>query len=98
MTTTSPRPSRPWGALGAGTAAVAACAVCCAGPVLAVLGGIGITSAIGAMWMPALAVAAGLGVLVLRRRRRTASCRTGPVPADLGMPFVLVLALSRVRE
>ncbi|MYS95939.1 hypothetical protein GTY58_01190 [Streptomyces sp. SID5469] len=63
--------------------------MCCAGPILAVLGGIGVTSAIGALWMPALAVlavAAGLGVLVVRRRSRAASCRTAPAPADLGMP------------
>ncbi|MFJ9968711.1 hypothetical protein [Streptomyces avermitilis] len=89
MTASSPRPSRPWGTLGAGAAALAACAVCCAGPILAVLGGIGVTSAIGALWMPALAVlavAAGLGVLVVRRRSRAASCHTAPVPADLGMP------------
>ncbi|MEV6593145.1 hypothetical protein [Streptomyces acidicola] len=51
MTTTPPssRPSRPWSAFGAGAAAVAACAVCCEGPLLAVLGGIGVTSAIGAL-------------------------------------------------
>jgi steroid delta-isomerase-like uncharacterized protein len=41
---------------------------CCADPLLAVLGGIGVTSAIGALWMPVLAVlavAAGLGVVVV---------------------------------
>ncbi|MFE6871536.1 hypothetical protein ACFVFS_33925 [Kitasatospora sp. NPDC057692] len=89
MTSSTPRPSRLRAALGAGVAVTAACAVCCAGPVLAVLGGIGVTSAIGALWMPVLAViavAAGIGVLVLRKRRRTASCRTSPAPADLGMP------------
>ncbi|MFF0795094.1 hypothetical protein [Streptomyces spiralis] len=89
MTASSPRPSRPWNTLGAGAAAVAACAVCCSGPLLAVLSGIGVTSALGALWMPALtvlAVAAGLGVLVVRHRRRRASCRTAPAPADLGMP------------
>lgn len=89
MTASTSRPSRPWGTLGAGAAALAACAVCCAGPILAVLGGIGATSAIGAFWVPALAllaVAAGLGFLVIRRRRRTASCRTAPAQADLGLP------------
>ncbi|MET7664721.1 MerR family DNA-binding protein [Streptomyces sp. NPDC005463] len=81
--------ARPWGMFGA--AAVAACAVCCAGPLLAVLGGIGVTSAIGALWMPVLAVlavAAGPGVVVVRYRRRTASCRTAPAAVDLGMPAV----------
>ncbi|MGW5638820.1 hypothetical protein [Streptomyces sp. NPDC003832] len=79
-------PSR---ALGAGVAAVAACAVCCAGPLLAVLGGTAVMSAIGALWMPVLtvaAVAAGLGALTVRRRRRTASCRTPEATTDLGMP------------
>ncbi|WP_330289545.1 hypothetical protein [Streptomyces sp. NBC_00576] len=39
--------------------------------------------------MPVLAVpavAAGLGMLMLRRRRRNAACRTAPVPTDLGIP------------
>ncbi|MFG2302442.1 hypothetical protein [Actinacidiphila glaucinigra] len=96
MTTTPPsRPSTPWGTIGAGVAALAACAVCCAvccaGPLLAVLGGIGITSAIGALWMPALAVlavAAAVAVVVVHRRRRAASCRTTTTHADLGMPTV----------
>ncbi|NED19842.1 hypothetical protein G3I31_17305 [Streptomyces sp. SID9913] len=62
--------------------------MCCAGPLLAILGTIGATSAIAALWIPALAVlavAAGLGVLMVRRRR-TAACRTAPARADLGMP------------
>ncbi|MGC4983851.1 hypothetical protein ACLQ18_24970 [Streptomyces sp. DT193] len=93
MTTSpsSPRPSRSWGILGVGAATIAACAVCCAGPILVVLGGIGVTSAIGALWMPALvalAVAAGLGVLVVRRRTTRAACRRGAAVADLGMPTV----------
>lgn len=90
MTTpSSSRPTRPWGPLGAGAAALAGCAVCCAGPLLAVLGGIGVTSAVGALWMPVLAVlavAAGLGVFMVRRRRRKAACRTAPALTDLGMP------------
>ncbi|MET7455206.1 hypothetical protein ABZT03_25590 [Streptomyces sp. NPDC005574] len=91
MTASSSRPTRAWGTLGAGAAAVAACAACCAGPLLAVLGGIGVTSALGALWMPALAVlavAAGLGILVVRHRRRTSFCRTASESADLGMPTV----------
>ncbi|WP_262418172.1 hypothetical protein [Streptomyces sp. SP2-10] len=90
MTTSSPRPPR-WGALGAGAAAVAACAMCCAGPLLAVLGGIGVTSAIASLWLPVLAVpavVAGIVALVLRRRRETAACRTASTRADLGMPAI----------
>ncbi|AVZ77405.1 hypothetical protein SLUN_12480 [Streptomyces lunaelactis] len=62
--------------------------MCCAGPLLAVLGGIGVFSAIGALWVPALAVltvSAVLGVLMVRRRRRSA-CRTSGSSVDLGMP------------
>ncbi|RDV48779.1 hypothetical protein DDV98_27285 [Streptomyces sp. IB2014 011-12] len=58
---------------------------------LAVLGGIGVTSAIGALWMPVLAVlavAAAVGFAVVRRRRKRAACRTIPAPAGLGMPTV----------
>ncbi|MPY32932.1 hypothetical protein FNH09_17170 [Streptomyces adustus] len=64
--------------------------MCCAGPLLAVLGGIGVTSAIGALWIPVLAVlaaAAAAGFLVVRRRR-AAACRPGPARADLGMPTI----------
>ena len=93
MTTTpSSRSSGPWGVLGTGAAAVAACAVCCAGPLLAVLGGIGVTSVIGALWMPVLAVlavAAAVGFAVVRRRRKRDACRPTPAPADLGMPTVV---------
>ncbi|MFE4959189.1 hypothetical protein ACFRCW_35575 [Streptomyces sp. NPDC056653] len=91
MTTPSFRPSRPWGTLGVGAAVLAACAVCCAGPLLAVLGGIGFASAVGAVWMPVLAVlavATTVAFLVVRRRRRAAVCRTTPARADLGMPTV----------
>ncbi|RKE22844.1 hypothetical protein [Streptomyces sp. TLI_171] len=85
MTSTPARPARPWALLGAGTAAPAACA----GPLLAVLGGVGALSAIGALWMPALAItaaAAAIGLVVVRRRRRRAACSTAPAKADLGMP------------
>ncbi|MEV4558211.1 hypothetical protein AB0K51_14645 [Kitasatospora sp. NPDC049285] len=89
MTRTPARASKPWGLLGTGTAAVAACAVCCAGPRLAALGGVGVLSAIGALWVPGLAVLAAVAVtalVVVRRRRRAAACSTGPAKADLGMP------------
>lgn len=84
-------PSCDWGLLGIGAAAVAACAVCCAGPLLAVLGGVGLASAVGALWIPGLAASAmvsGLGVLMVRRRRRRVACRTAPARTDLGMPTV----------
>ncbi|MGW7297477.1 MULTISPECIES: hypothetical protein [unclassified Streptomyces] len=81
-----------WGTWGTGAAAMAACAACCAGPLLAVVGGLSITSAIASLWMPALAVSAvvaGAVALVLRRRRRASACRTAaPGRTDLGMPTI----------
>ncbi|SNT59618.1 hypothetical protein [Actinacidiphila glaucinigra] len=94
MATTPPsRPSAPWGTIGVGVAALVACAVCCAGPLLAVLGGIGIPCAIGALWVPVLAVQAAAALvavifIVRRRRRRPVPCHTIPTHADLGMPNV----------
>ncbi|WP_433003364.1 hypothetical protein [Kribbella sp. CA-294648] len=80
---------RPWRVLGAGAMAVGACAVCCAGPVLAVLGGLSIASFAGAVWVPGLALVAVLALIgvvwVLRKRRRT-SCAADSGPVDLGMP------------
>ncbi|WP_328828831.1 hypothetical protein OHT77_14685 [Streptomyces sp. NBC_00252] len=92
MTTkpSSGRPSSDNSMLGAGLLAVAACAVCCAGPLLAVLGGIGAASFIGAIWIPGLAVvavaAASAAVWVQRRRKRASACQTGPGPVDVDMP------------
>lgn len=92
MTTEPPsgRRSSDRSVLGAGLLAVAACAVCCAGPLLAVLGGIGAASVMGAIWIPALAVVAvavaPAAVWVHRRRRRASACQTGPGPVDVGMP------------
>jgi hypothetical protein len=78
--------SRPWRVVGAAAVALSACAVCCAGPVLAVLGGLSIASLAGAVWLPALAIVAAVALVgmvwVLRKRRRATT--TGPV--DLGMP------------
>ncbi|WSA74564.1 hypothetical protein OG930_02395 [Streptomyces sp. NBC_01799] len=92
MTTkpSSGRPSSDRSVLGAGLLAVAACAVCCAGPLLAVLGGIGAVSFIGAIWIPALAVVAiataSAAVWVHRRRRRASACQAQPRRVDVGMP------------
>jgi len=54
----------------------AACAVCCAGPILGVLAGIGLGTAAGFALFGTIAIAAGAAVagfvLVRRRRRRVA--------------------------
>lgn len=70
--------------------AISACVVCCAGPLLTLIAGIGAISVGAALWMPALAlvaVAAALGVVAVRRRRRRA-CRTGTRRVELGFPVL----------
>ncbi len=90
MTPPNPRRTRPWARWGAGAAAVvAACAVCCAGPLLALLGGIGLASVVGAIWISALLVlAVAVVIVVIRRRRRDAACSADTGPVELGMPTV----------
>ena len=60
-------------------AAVLACAACCAGPLLAIVGSVGAASLLGAYWIPGLlvvAVLAGIVVTVLMvRRHRAKACR-----------------------
>lgn len=77
---------KPFGVLGVGAAA---CAACCAGPILAFLAAAGMFTAAGV----ALFGVFGLVVLVpavawhLRRRRRTTACTAptaGPVAVELG--------------
>jgi len=59
-------------------AAVLACAACCAGPLLAIVGSVGAASLLGAYWVPGLlvvAVLAGIVVTVLLvRRHRAKAC------------------------
>ncbi|MFC9552227.1 hypothetical protein ACFTWF_15360 [Rhodococcus sp. NPDC056960] len=75
-----------------GVTAVGACSLCCARPVLTALGGLSVLSAVGAVWVPALTVAAILAVLMLlavvRRRRASTSCEVASSPVDLEMPTV----------
>jgi hypothetical protein len=63
------------GFVGAG---LLACAACCAGPLLAIAGGVGIASAVGAVWVPILSVAAALAAIALTvllvRRHRATTC------------------------
>lgn len=59
-------------------AAVLACAACCAGPLLAIVGSVGAASLFGAYWIPGLltvAMLAGIAVTVLLvRRHRAKTC------------------------
>lgn len=75
------------GVLGFGAAA---CAACCAGPILAFLGGVGVfsiasTALIG--WLGLLIVAAALGSWIVVRRRR-ASCAPPVETITLPSPTV----------
>ncbi len=83
-------PGKSWRGPGAALAAlVGACAVCCAGPLVAVLGGIGAAGLLGSLWIPTLLIVVALtavGILVALRRRRRAGCsvpNTHPVDLDL---------------
>lgn len=69
---------------------VAACAVCCAGPILGILVAIGFGTAAGFALFGTIAIligAAVTGSVLVRRRRRAVSCAPieaqGPVPVEL---------------
>lgn len=71
-------------------AGVAACAVCCAGPILAVLAAIGVSTAAGYMLFGSAAVLLGAAItafLLWRRRRsavmRAAQCEAAEVAVEL---------------
>jgi hypothetical protein len=59
-------------------AGVAACAVCCAGPILGVLAAIGLGTLAGVALFGSIGFAiAALGfIVIVRRRRRVAACST----------------------
>jgi type VI protein secretion system component VasK len=84
------RPRRSgWSTIVTVAAAIAACAVCCAGPLLAVLGGLGAAFSVGAVWVPALGLAAAvifMAALVLWRARRITRRLQAPIPVQLGLP------------
>lgn len=68
---------------------VAACAVCCAGPILGVLAAIGLGTAAGLALFGAAALIIGvavLGFVLVRRRRRTASYAVTP-PDSVAVEF-----------
>ena len=67
---------------------IAACAVCCAGPVLGFLAAIGLGTALGVtvFGIAGLAVAVLAVVPIMRRRRQAAACAVdeAPIPVTLG--------------
>ncbi len=76
---------------------VAACAVCCAGPILGVLAAIGLGTAAGVAMFGAIAVvigAAAAGIVIARRRRRRIACSSG----DPAAAVQVELGVARARS
>jgi hypothetical protein len=79
-------PKAGLGVLGLGAAA---CAACCAGPILGFLAATGIASVFGAVVFGAMgliAVLAVAAVLLVRRRNRAHHCATTPEPVMVDAP------------
>ena len=65
---------------------VAACAVCCAGPILGVLAAIGLGTAAGFALFGTLAIVLGASLaafVLVRRRRRVAACAVAETPESV---------------
>lgn len=76
---------------------VAACAVCCAGPILGVLAAIGLGTVAGFALFGTLAVvigAAAVAFVLIRRRRRAVDCTL----ADASTPVPVELSEMRTRS
>ena len=75
---------------------VAACAVCCAGPILAVLVAIGLGTAAGFALFGTVAIVIGavlIAFVVVRRRRRAAACAVAEMQESV--PVELIEMRSR---
>lgn len=87
-----PEDQKAKGGLGALGLGAIACVACCAGPLLAILGGVTIAGLAGTMLLGvASLVVAGAGAIaffLVRQRRRAASCAVdaGPVAAPTFRP------------
>lgn len=69
----------------------AACAACCAGPIIGLLAAIGLGTAAGFAMFGSIALLVGaiaVIVVVRRRRRRAASCEGVTTPVAVEMPTV----------
>lgn len=82
----SARPRRI-GVIGLGAAA---CAACCAGPLIALLGGLGVltlvSGAVFGLLAAALVVVAGLAWVTVRHRRKRASAPSPGEPVSVAPP------------
>jgi hypothetical protein len=82
----TPNPKASLGVLGAGAAA---CAACCAGPIVGFLAATGIASVLGAVifGLVGLVVVPGVAaVLYQRRRRKVQQCAPSPGPVSIDAP------------
>lgn len=82
----TPRPKAGFGVLGLGAAA---CAACCAGPILGFFAATGIVSVLGAVMFGVVGLVAFLAIaalLLLRRRRQAQRCTSAPGPDTLDAP------------
>jgi hypothetical protein len=82
----TPSPKAGLGVLGAGAAA---CAACCAGPILGFLAATGIASVLGAVVFGVVGLMAVVAVAALiwqRRRRAARQCATAPGPVKVAVP------------
>ena len=73
---------------------MAACAVCCAGPILGVLAAIGLGTVAGFALVGIVAILIGAAItafVVMRRRRRAVACATG----EASEPVAVRLSGSR---
>jgi hypothetical protein len=69
----------------------AACAVCCAGPILGFLAAIGLGTAVGFALFGVIGLVVGLAVGLLvfrRRRRRRLTCAPPPEVVQVGPPLM----------
>lgn len=69
-------------------AGVAACAVCCAGPILAVLAAIGLGTTAGFALFGVAAIllgAAAVGFVLVRRHRRAKTCTPAAAPVAVAV-------------
>jgi len=69
----------------------AACAACCAGPILGFLGAVGLGTISGVLLFGVagtLVAAVGIAALTLRRRRRGTACATGRGAVAVAMPTI----------
>lgn len=78
-------PTKTQGSFGIVGIGAAACAACCAGPILAILGGVTIAGVAGTMFVGvaslAVAVVAAVAYVVVRRRRSVAhTVDNTPIP------------------